>query len=88
MPLKDGTLTSAELRRLVKKHNELVDMKIPKGASRDAIVKLIESNGFKVDHDAKKLIPRVAMKRKPKVPLPPPPSKKKLTDAEKIQKIK
>tara|TARA_R110002020_G_scaffold75872_1_gene192795 strand:- start:1465 stop:1788 length:324 start_codon:yes stop_codon:yes gene_type:complete len=76
-------LTSAELRRLIKKHNELVDMKVPKGASRDAIIKLIEKNGYEVDHENKKIIPKVAMKRKPKVPLPPVIPKKKLSDEEK-----
>lgn len=87
MPLKDGSLTTAELRRLIRKHNELMDMKVPKGASRDAIVKLIEDNGYKVDHENKKLIPKVLMKRRPKVPLPPPPPpKKKLTDTEKKER--
>ena len=76
MPDKKGLLTSAELRRMVKKHNELMSIKIPKGSSRDDIVKLIESNGYKVDHKKKQLIPKVSHKRSPKVNLPPPPPKK------------
>lgn len=74
-------LSATELRRMVKAHNKLMDMVIPPKTNRDGIIKLIENNGFKVDHEKKKIIPSIQMKRKPTVKLPPAPPKK--TDAEK-----
>jgi len=69
-------LTATELRRMVKAHNKLMDMVIPPKTNRDGIIKLIEKNGFKVDHDKKKIVPSIQMKRKPTVKLPPAPPKK------------
>ena len=74
-------LTLNELRRMVKKHNQLMDIIIPPKTNRDGLIKLIEKNGFTIDHDKKKIIPKIQMKRKPTVPLPPAPPKK--TEAEK-----
>jgi len=74
-------LSLNELRRLVKKHNQLMSIIIPPKTNRDALIKLIEKNGFTIDHDKKKIIPKIQMKRKPTVPLPPAPPKK--TEAEK-----
>jgi len=76
MPLKNGELNASELRRLIKKHNELMSIKIPKGTNRDGLIKLITDNGYKINHQGQKLEPDVKMKRKPIVKLPPAPAKK------------
>ena len=71
MPYKTGKmkgeLTTPEIRKLIKAHNVLVSIKIPKGAKREDIIKLVEKNGYKVDHEKQALIPKVEMKRRPKV---------------------
>ncbi len=73
MPYKTGKfkgeLTTPELRKLVKAHNILTSIKIPKGASRDDIIKIIEKKGYKVDHEKKKLTPKKEMKKQPVVKL-------------------
>jgi len=46
-------LTSSELRKLVKAHNILSKIVIPKGTSRDDLIKLIEKNGYTVDEEKK-----------------------------------
>jgi len=83
MPRKDGTLSAVELRRLIKQHNKLMSIQIPKGTNRDGLIKLINDNGYKINHSAQKLEPTVKMKRKPVVNLPPAPVKK--TSEEKKQ---
>ena len=72
MPLKNGELTTPELRKLVKQHNKLMSIEIPKGSKRQDIINLINKNGYDIDHAKQRLIPRVQMKRKPVVKLPPP----------------
>ena len=76
MPYKTGKLkgelTAPELRRLIKKHNELMSIKIPTGTDRAGLLALIKKNGFEVDHKKQMIVPKVQMKRKPKVKLPPP----------------
>ncbi len=62
-----GQLKTPEIRKLIKAHNILVSIKIPKGATRDDIIALVEKNGYVIDHDKQALIPKVEMKRKPKV---------------------
>ena len=60
-----------------------MSIKIPPKTNRDGLIKLIESNGYKINHSAQKLEPSVQMKRKPIVKLPPAPAKK--TAEEKAQ---
>ena len=73
-----GQLTAPELRRMIKLHNKMVGITIPTGSKRDDLIKIIENNGFKIDHAKQKLIPTSQkMIRKKNVPLPPPPAKKK-----------
>ncbi len=84
-------LTLNELRRMVKKHNVLMSIIIPPKTNRDALIKLIEKNGYSIDHDKKKIVPKIQMKRKPTVPLPPAPPKKteeekKLAKAKKMER--
>jgi hypothetical protein len=65
-----GQLTAAEIRKLIRGHNKLVSITIPPRTNRDGLIKLIEDNGYKLDHkkqaiiDAKKSRPR-----RPKVTL-------------------
>lgn len=52
-------LTKTELRKLIRAHNILSKITIPKGASLDDMVKLVEKAGYKVNHDQKKIMPGV-----------------------------
>lgn len=71
MPYKTGDLkgelTTPEIRKLIKAHNILVSIKIPKGSKREDIIALIKKNGYEINHEKQALIPKVEMKRKPKV---------------------
>jgi len=62
MPYKTGKmkgeLTTTEIRKLIRAHNILMSIKIPKGAKREDIIKLVEQKGFKVDHNKQALIPK------------------------------
>tara|TARA_R110000803_G_scaffold81004_3_gene146890 strand:- start:2195 stop:2722 length:528 start_codon:yes stop_codon:yes gene_type:complete len=76
MPYKSGKLkgelTSPELRRMIKLHNKMVGIEVPTGSKRPDLIRIIESNGFKIDHKEQKLIPETKlMIRKKNVPLPP-----------------
>ena len=88
MPLKNGELNASELRRLIKKHNQLMSIKIPPKTNRDGLIKLIESNGYKINHAGQKLEPSVKMKRKPIVNLPPAPAKKTAEEKAEAKKKK
>jgi len=50
-----GELTTAEIRKLVRAHNKLSQIKIPPKSSRDDIMKIIDEAGFKVNHEAQTL---------------------------------
>ena len=50
-----GELTTAEIRKLVRAHNKLSQIKIPPKSSRDDIMKIIMEAGFKVNHEAQTL---------------------------------
>ncbi len=80
MPYKSGKLkgelTAPELRRMIKEHNKLMSIKIPPKTDRDGLIKLINDNGYKVNHEAQKLVPSVQMKRRPTIKLPPAPTPK------------
>jgi hypothetical protein len=71
MPYKSGKmkgqLTTTEIRKLIRAHNVLMSIKIPVGSKREDIIKIVESNNYKIDHDAGALVPTSEMKRKPKV---------------------
>jgi len=82
----EGELKAPEIRRMIKAHNKLMGIEIPKGTDRAGLIKLVEKNGYKVDHKAKKLVPSVKMKRKPTVKLPPAPAKKTKEEKEKAKK--
>ena len=48
-------LTAPEIRKLIKAHNVLTKITIPKGANRDDLIKLVEKKGYTVDHENKKI---------------------------------
>ena len=82
-----GQLTSTELRRLVKEHNKLYSIKIPKGTSYEEIIQLIKDNGYNVDHKNQRLT--LAMKKLERViKLPAPPVKKTKEEIAKAKKEK
>lgn len=62
-------LSTAEIRKLIRMHNKLTDIKIPKGSKRADIIALLEKNGYKVDHEKKALVPKVQMQRKKTIKL-------------------
>jgi hypothetical protein len=84
MPYKSGKLkgelTAPELRRMIKEHNKLMSIKVPPKTDRDGLIKLINDNGYKINHEEQKLIPSVKMKRKQIVKLPPKASKEFSTE--------
>jgi hypothetical protein len=73
MPYKtgkmQGELTTPEIRKLIKAHNVLVSIKIPKGATREDIIAIVKKNGYEINHEKQALVPRVEMKRRPTVGL-------------------
>tara|TARA_A100000171_G_C2138793_1_gene152753 strand:- start:970 stop:2070 length:1101 start_codon:yes stop_codon:yes gene_type:complete len=77
-------LTSPELRRLIKAHNKLVTIKIPVGTKRAGLIKLIEDNGYKVDHANKKIIP--TSDKRVAIDLPAPPVRRTKEEVEKSKK--
>ena len=96
MPYKTGKmkgeLTTPEIRKLIKAHNVLVSIKIPKASKREDIIALVKKNGYMVDHEKQALIPKVLMKRKPKVDmetaakvLPKPKTKEEKASAKKVR---
>lgn len=84
----DGELKAPELRRMIKEHNKLMSIKIPPKTDRAGLIKLINDNGYKVDHANKKLMPVKEMKRKPIVKLPPAPAKKTKEEKDMAKKEK
>lgn len=59
MPYKTGALkgklTAAEIRKLIKAHNVLNTIKIPKGAKRDDLIKLVEGKGYSINHEKERI---------------------------------
>ena len=55
----EGELSSKELRALVKAHNKLLKITIPKGSTRLDIIKLIEKSNYTIDHKNKSIKPKV-----------------------------
>tara|TARA_R110000803_G_scaffold11436_3_gene34129 strand:- start:1927 stop:2298 length:372 start_codon:yes stop_codon:yes gene_type:complete len=53
MPPKKSEITLAELKRLVRTHNVLSKIPIPKGIDRAGLIQVIEKNKFMVDLEAK-----------------------------------
>ena len=82
MPIKTGAnkgeLNATEIRRLIKAHNKLVSIKIPPKTDRDGLIKLIQNEGFTINHKLQKIV-----KGTIEIKLPPAPTPK--TAEEKAQ---
>ena len=70
-----GQLTAPELRRMIKEHNKLMSITIPPKTDRDGLIKLINDNGYKVNHEKQRLMINKVV-RKPNIKLPPAPTPK------------
>jgi hypothetical protein len=57
-------LSVKELKTLIKAHNKLSQIKIPPKATAEQLVELIESKGYKVDHEKKEIKPGVKRGKK------------------------
>ncbi len=72
MPYKQGKmkglLTLAELKKLVVNHNKLSKISMPSAVKRDALIKLINKNGYRVDHTKNKLVKGGGVLKKPVQP--------------------
>jgi hypothetical protein len=55
-------LTAAEIRKLIKAHNVLTKITIPKGATRDDLIKLVEKKGYTVNHESKLITRKIGKK--------------------------
>ncbi len=88
MPLKNGELTLGELKRLVKKYNELMSLNT-KGMKRDELLQLIDKAGYKVNHKEMKLELKLKQKVKklPKTIKMPEKPKPKTEEEKKKSKV-
>ena len=55
-----GEMTAPELRKLIRAHNILSKIVIPKGTDRQGLIKLIEGKNYIVDHEKKVIRPASA----------------------------
>ena len=56
MPLKNGELSGPEIRKLIRGHNKLAQIKVPTGLDRDGLIKFLKSKKYTVDHKRQRLI--------------------------------
>tara|TARA_R110000765_G_scaffold4869_2_gene15300 strand:+ start:2060 stop:2500 length:441 start_codon:yes stop_codon:yes gene_type:complete len=60
MPLKSGKnkgeLSAPEIRKLIRGHNKLTNIKVPPGLDRAGLIKFLKSKRYAVDHVNKMLI--------------------------------
>jgi len=76
--MSDDKMKLPELKRLIKKYDELMGID-PKGKSRDDLIIEIEKLGYKIDHKNKKIVATFKQKTKKmpkKVDTPDPPKRK------------
>ncbi len=59
-----GELTSAEIRILIRGHNKMTNIKVPKGLDRDGLIKFLKSKNFEVDHKKKRLVDKAPARGK------------------------
>ncbi len=59
-----GELTSAEIRILIRGHNKMTNIKVPKGLDRDGLIKFLKSKNFEVDHKNKRLVDKAPRRGK------------------------
>ena len=89
--MKNGEMTLGELKRLVKKYNELMSLDV-KGMKRPELLEAIDKAGYKVNHEEMKLELKLKQKVKklpktikmpPKAPPKSDADKKKAKDKKK-----
>ena len=56
MPLKNGELSGPEIRKLIRGHNKLAQIKVPTGLDRDGLIKFLKSKKYTVDHKRQRLV--------------------------------
>jgi len=78
-----GQLTSAELRRVIRKHNELSKINVPTGTDREGLIKIINDNGYNIDHENEKIVPKNKTKEQSDIKVPPPKPRKKKSETDK-----
>ena len=61
---KKKEMSLAELKKLVKQYDEFMGITIPKSIKKPEMVKLIEKQGYKIDHENKKLVATFKQKTK------------------------
>jgi len=59
-----GELTSAEIRILIRGHNKMTNIKVPKGLDRDGLIKWLKGRNFEVDHKNKRLVDKAPARGK------------------------
>ena len=82
MKAPKGEMTMAEIKRTIKKYDDLMGIVI-KGKSREELLKEVVSVGYKIDHDGKKFVRKgsaMDKKKRPKEVSVPAVEKKKPVD--------
>ena len=87
-----GELKPAEIRKIVRLHNEMSKIKIPPRLDRDGLIKFIESKGFKIDHANKMIVNKNEVKKdltlkEAQEKFPTKPRKKKETKKEEKKEV-
>lgn len=78
-----GQLTAAELRRVIRKHNELSKITVPTGTDREGLIKIINNNGYDIDHKNEKIVPKNKTKELSDIKVPPPKPRKEKSETDK-----
>jgi hypothetical protein len=68
MPYKSGEfkgeLTTAEIRKLIRGHNKLVNIKVPAGLDRNGLIAFLKRKNFDIDHENQRLIDKAERRGK------------------------
>ena len=98
-----GELSATELRKLIRAHNILSKITVPKGTDRLGLIKIIEDRRFKINHKLKRIEPKptrgniITLKKAEEITKPKPVAesvkkqraeKKKQQEEEKQKEIK
>ncbi len=94
---KNGELTTPEIRKLIRAHNVLSAIKIPKGSKRQDIMDLLKKKGYMIDHEKAEMRPvtkgkvqkmKIINQKKAKEVLPKPKTKEEKEKAKKMREKK
>jgi hypothetical protein len=94
---KNGELATSEIRKLIRAHNVLSAIKIPKGAKRQDIIELLKKKGYMIDHEKAEMRPvtkgkvqkmKVISQKKAKEVLPKPKTDAEKKEAKKMREKK